>query len=210
MIKTPLLHQRPWLWLGLAIALVVGVWAQLKSPPPAVSGAGVSSGKPLIGGPFALVDQTGTPRTDQALRGRYGLVYFGYSFCPDICPTDLAALSAGLQAFEAANAQRGAQVQPVFITIDPERDTVAAMKDFAPNFHPRLWALTGSVTAVQAAMQSYRVYAQKNIDPRDPKNYLIDHSAMFYLIGPDGGYVAHLAGSSKPEAIATWLRQHVS
>ncbi len=202
--------RRPWLWLGLAVALLSGIAAQLFAPTPLPSGSTAqSTGTAQIGGPFSLTDQQGMRRTEKDLAGRTALVYFGYSFCPDVCPTDLAALSAGLAQFEAADAVRGARVQPVFITVDPERDTVAAMKDYAAAFHPRLWALTGSIQEIAAAKKAYRVFSQKNIDSKDPKNYLVDHSAMFYLVGPDGKYMAHLKGSAKPEAIAAWLRKFV-
>jgi protein SCO1 len=206
-------YRRPWLWLGLGLALLAGVWSQLQAPTLAPtdvrSGKGASSGTALIGGPFALVDQAGTARSDKDLLGRYAVVYFGYSFCPDICPTDLAALSAGLAQFEASDAARGARIQPVFITVDPERDTVAAMKDFAPSFHPRLWALTGTAAQIDAAKKSYRVFSQKNIEPNDPKNYLVDHSVMFFLMGPDGKYAAHLSGSANPAQISAWLKQNI-
>jgi protein SCO1 len=199
---------RPWLFFGLVLALLVSLgWAYFNPAP--VPSAKVS-GEALIGGPFSLTDQNGMRRSDKDFAGRFGLIYFGYSFCPDVCPTDLAALSAGLKQFEAANAAKGAQVQPIFITIDPQRDTVAALKIFAPNFHPRLWALTGSVAEIDAAKKAFRVYAQKNIDASDPKNYLVDHTAMFYLMGPDGKYVAHLNSPTTPDAIAAWLRQHMS
>jgi protein SCO1 len=198
------LHRRPWLILGLGLALLLGLWAQLKAPTPVVRGSAA------IGAPFTLVDQRGAPRSDKDLLGHYSLIYFGYSFCPDVCPTDLAALSAGLAAFEAQDAARGKQVQPIFITIDPARDTVPALKDYAANFHPRLMALTGSAAQSAAALKAYHVYAQKNINADDPKNYLMDHTALFYLIGPDGHYVAHLPGASAPTAITAWLRQFVS
>jgi protein SCO1 len=198
---------RPWLLLGVAVALLVSLgWNYVTSTPQAPASA---AGEALIGGPFSLTDQNGDRRSDKDFAGRYALVYFGYSFCPDVCPTDLAAMSAGLAQFETADATKGARVQPIFITIDPQRDTVAALKEFAPSFHPRLWALTGSNTEIEAAKKSYKVFAQKNTESTDPENYLMDHTAMFYLIGPNGKYVAHLKGGQKPEAIAAWLKQHI-
>jgi protein SCO1 len=200
--------SRPWLLLGIGLALLAGLGFQVfmqRPAPPAVA-----SGEAQIGGPFELVDQHGQRRTAREFAGRYMLIYFGYSFCPDICPTDLAALGAGLAQIEASDAARGAKVQPIFITIDPQRDTVAALKDYVPSFHPRLLALTGSVTQINAIRKAYHVYAQKNIDAQDPKNYLVDHTALLYLMGPDGKYVAHLGGNPKPAAIAAWLKQKLS
>ncbi len=199
---------RPWLLLGIGLALLAGLGFQLFTPRPA--GPAVATGAAQIGGPFELTDQHGQRRTATEFTGRYMLVYFGYSFCPDVCPTDLAALSAGLAQAEASDAVRGAKVQPIFITIDPERDTVAALKDYAPSFHPRLLALTGSVAQINALRKAYHVYAHKNIDVHDPKNYLVDHTALLYLMGPDGQYVAHLGGNPKPDAIAAWLKQNLS
>jgi protein SCO1 len=203
--KAPKQAQRPWLIMGFGLALAAGIATQFfqPSPPPSISTAGEAQ----IGGPFELTDQNGQRRTAADFLGGYMLVYFGYSFCPDVCPTDLAALSTALAQLNAADADK---VQPIFITIDPQRDTAAALKPFAANFHPRLVALTGSEAQIETVKKAYHVFAQKNIDAADPQNYLVDHTALLYLMGPDGKYVAHLAGGSRPDAIAAWLKQKLS
>jgi protein SCO1 len=203
--KTPQRTQRPWLIMGFGLALAAGIALQLFQPSPTPSTS--TSGEAQIGGAFELTDQNGQPRTAASFLGEYMLVYFGYSFCPDVCPTDLAAMSAAMARLSATNANK---LQPIFITIDPQRDTVAALKQFAANFHPRLVALTGSEAQIEVAKKAYFVFAKKNIDAADPKNYLVDHTALLYLIGPDGKYVAHLAGGSTPEAITAWLQQKIS
>lgn len=178
------------LWLVLGIAVVIaGVlgWMRFSTPPvPAGNLAGAS-----LGGPFALVDQNGRTVRDTAFAGRYRLIYFGYGFCPDICPTDLALLGRGLAAFEAQDAARAASVAPIFITIDPQRDTSAALKPFVAAFHPRLVGLTGTPAQIAAVTKAYGVYA-KRVDTGDAENYLMDHSAMVYLFGPDGRPIAFL------------------
>src|SRR3546814_1174164 len=117
-----------------AVLVALPIFKQATAAPP-LAGA-------TIGGPFSLVDQDGRPVTQDALKGRYALVYFGYTYCPDVCPVDLARLMQGLRAFEAKDAARAARVQPVFITIDPARDTVPVVKQFVNAFHPRLMGLT--------------------------------------------------------------------
>lgn len=161
-----------------------------------------------IGGPFALVDQDGKPFTDQNLKGSYALIYFGYSYCPDVCPTDLARLMQGLKAFEKKDAARAAKVQPVFITVDPARDTPSVVKQFVNAFHPRLVGLTGSQEAVDAALKAYRVYAKK-AGPADASDYLMDHSANGYLFDTKGQPMVLFTQADTPDDIAAQLDRWV-
>jgi cytochrome oxidase Cu insertion factor (SCO1/SenC/PrrC family) len=151
------------------------------------SGAGSEGyGATAIGGRFALLDQYGALRRDSDFRGKLMLVYFGYTYCPDACPTALQKMSEALDQLGAA----ADAVQPIFISVDPERDTVAQMKLYAQNFHPRLLALTGTPQATAAAARAYRVYFAK-VTPKGDDDYLIDHSSLVYLMGRDGRYLAH-------------------
>ena len=184
----------------LALALGGWLWTRPVAVPPAPL-AGSS-----IGGPFALIDQRGRAVTQATLRGRYALIYFGYTFCPDVCPLDMQQLTAGLQAFEKADPGRGARVQPVFVTVDPARDTPAVLAEFAANFHPRLLALTGSTVAVDEAKRSYRIYARA---AGGGENYLVDHLAIFYLVGPDGQAISYLPHAATAAQIAAELDKYV-
>ena len=196
------------LWLVLAIAVAIAGllgWMRFAAPPaPQGNLAGAS-----LGGPFTLTDQNGQTVREADFAGRYRLIYFGYGFCPDVCPTDLALLGRGLKAFEASDAARGARVAPIFITIDPQRDTPAALKPFVAAFHPRLVGLTGTPDQIAAVARAYGVYA-KRMETGDPENYLMDHSAMVYLYGPDGkpiGFLPHQGLTA--EAITQMLATHV-
>ena len=196
------------LWLVLAIAVAIAGllgWMRFAAPPaPQGNLAGAS-----LGGPFTLTDQNGQSVREADFAGRYRLIYFGYGFCPDVCPTDLALLGRGLKAFEASDAARGARVAPIFITIDPQRDTPAALKPFVAAFHPRLVGLTGTPDQIAAVARAYGVYA-KRMETGDPENYLMDHSAMVYLYGPDGKPIAFLAHQGlTAEAITQMLATHV-
>ena len=157
-----------------------------------------SAGEALIGGPFTLTDQHGEQRTEQDFAGRYMLIYFGYTYCPDFCPMSLSNMT---QAMDLLPPEAAEQVVPVFITVDPERDTVAQLAEYAPLFHPRLVALTGSAEATKQAAQAYRVYFAKAGDA-DSDAYLMDHSTFIYLMGPDGKYVRHFAHNATPEEMA--------
>lgn len=161
-----------------------------------------------IGGPFALVDGDGRPVTDRDFAGKWQLIYFGYTFCPDICPTDMQRLAQGYAAFEKLDAGRAATVQPIFVTIDPARDTPAVVKAFTAAFHPRFVGLTGTQAQVDAALKEYRVYAQKGA--RNGDSYLMDHSAIAYLIDPQGRPISFLSqGSSAADVtaeLAKWVR----
>jgi protein SCO1/2 len=178
------------------LALVVAGAASWFVLTPATRS--MAGGEALVGGPFTLVDQHGQERTEQDFAGRYMLIYFGYTYCPDFCPMSLSNMT---QAMDLLPPEAAEQVVPVFITVDPERDTVAQLAEYAPLFHPRLVALTGSAEATKQAAQAYRVYFAKAGDD-DPDAYLMDHSTFIYLMGPDGDYVRHFAHNATPEEMA--------
>lgn len=199
-------NLRLWLVLGLAVALAGAIgWMRFATPaPPAGNLAGAT-----LGGPFTLINQNGQSVREADFAGRYRLIYFGYGFCPDVCPTDLALLGRGLAAFEGAQPDAAAKVAPIFITIDPQRDTPAVLKPFVAAFHPRLVGLTGTPDQIAAVTRAYGVYA-KRMDTGDPENYLMDHSAMVYLFGPDGRPIAFLPHQGlTAQAVTDLLVAHV-
>jgi protein SCO1/2 len=192
-----------WLVLvpAIMLAFVLG-WMRFTTPPP-----GNMTGSSL-GGAFALIDQDGKPVTDADFKDRYRLMYFGYTFCPDVCPTDAAVLSRGLQAYEKVRPGRAAKVQPIFITVDPGRDDPVALKAFVTAFHPRLIGLTGTPVAIAAALKNYGIYARQ-VATSDPENYLVDHFAVFYLFGPDGAPIAFLPHGSTAADVTAMLETYV-
>ena len=133
------------------------------------------------------------------------LVYFGYTYCPDVCPTSLSIMSQALDLLEAETGSLEDRVVPVFVTVDPARDDVPAMATYAEHFHPRLVALTGSDEQIAAAAKAYRVYYRKAEDP-SASEYLMDHSSFIYLMGPDGTYVSHFAHNASPQEVAEGLK----
>jgi protein SCO1/2 len=159
-------------------------------------------GREPIGGPFALIDQTGTPRSEQDFKGKLLLVYFGFTYCPDICPTDLQAISLAIDQLGTA----GDKVQPLFITVDPERDTAAHLAEYVPMFHPRLIGLTGDAAAIRKAADAYKVYYAK-VPNEAGTDYTVDHSAFVYLMDADGKYLGFLPPGTTPERIAEAIRQ---
>lgn len=139
-----------------------------------------------FGGPFTLTDHTGRRRSDTDFHGTWLLVQFGYTSCPDICPLSLDTMTAALEALGPA----ASRVQPVFVTVDPTRDTPAVLASFLTSFDPRLIGLTGSEAEIAAVAKAYRVHRRKIItDPADPAAYLVDHGSFTYLMGPDGGFL---------------------
>jgi len=150
----------------------------------------------MIGGPFRLVDQNGNIVTNTDLKGKWLLVYFGYTHCPDACPTTLNNIALALRDLGAAKQQ----VRPVFITIDPERDTSQALKDYAAAFDAPLLALTGSAEAIARAAAEYRVYYAKRPEPGG--DYLMDHTAVIYVMNPEGRFTASFTSEDPPEQIA--------
>ena len=164
-----------------------------------------------IGGPFTLTDQDGKPVKDTDFAGKFRIIYFGYSYCPDVCPVDLQKVAAGFARFEKDQPERAKAIQPIFITIDPERDTPAVLKQYVGAFHPRLIGLTGTPAQIKAVADAYLVMykAQKPAGP-DPKAYLVDHSRQAYLMGKQGEPIALLPYDESPDAIAAesdkWAR----
>jgi protein SCO1 len=161
------------------------------------------SGPSAIGGPFNLIDQSGKPITDRDMRGRPFLVFFGYTHCPDICPTTLFEMSEVLHAL-GKDADR---INALFITVDPERDTPAVMKDYLSSFDPHLRGATGDRKAIDAAEKAYRVYAQKV--PTNNGDYSMDHTALVYLMDKQGRFVAPFKLNRKPEEAAADLRRYL-
>ncbi len=176
------------LWIVAILGALLGGLAALlilpaaQAPPPPVA-----TGKALIGGPFTLVDHTGKTVTEKDFLGQYTLVYFGFTNCPDICPAALQTITAALDAL----GPKAARITPLFITVDPERDTPARLAEYVASFHPRLVGLTGAVAQVKAAAKAYRVYFEKAATGQEPSDYSVDHSSMTYLMDPRGVYVAH-------------------
>lgn len=170
--------------LMLACAVLVAACSTAPPAEPPLKGA-------RIGGPFALTDQRGRAVTEEDFAGQYRLMYFGYSFCPDVCPVDLQKLMQGLARFEKADAKRAARIAPVFITIDPARDTPEALAPFVARYHPRLLGLTGSDAAVAAAAKAFVVTYQKQ-EGSAPDRYLMAHTQLAFLMGPKGEPLALL------------------
>lgn len=155
---------------------------------------------PSIGGPFALTDGNGRQVTDQTYRGKWLLVYFGYTYCPDACPTGLNNIAGALKLM-GSDADK---IQPLFITVDPERDTAAAMKAYAAAFDSRIVGLTGTAEQIAAVARAYRVYYKRVGEGED---YLMDHSVVMYVMDPDGRYIAVLRHTSAPAEIADALKK---
>ncbi len=156
----------------------------------------VASGAAAIGGPFALVDHTGAAVTDAEVIDRPAILYFGYTYCPDICPVDTARIAEAIELLE----ERGVMIRPVFVTIDPARDTPEVLADYVDAMHPRMIGLTGDAEAVAAAAKAYRVYARKSGD--DAEDYLMDHSTFAYLMAPGIGLLDIFRRDQPAEAIA--------
>lgn len=198
--------QRLMLFLsGGVVVLAVAVSVYLAIAPdkpkltaPALLRADVS----VIGGPFTLTDHTGAQVASAELIDRPTLMYFGYTYCPDVCPIDTANM---IEAVEMLKAE-GMAVQPVFITVDPERDTPASLKEWVDVMHPDLVGLTGSLDDIAAVAESFRVYYDKVSMPDSEAGYLMSHSAYMYLMMPDG-LAAIIRNSMPPEEIARGVRQ---
>jgi len=194
----------------LVVAMVVGLLAGsvialiVVSGTPGREASGpqpLTTGKALIGGPFSLVDHKGRSVTNKDFAGRKMLVFFGFTSCPDVCPSGLQVISAALDKL----GPKAETITPVLITVDPGRDTPAVLAEYVKSFHPRLVGLTGSEEQVQAAAKAYRVYAKKVPDDKSPGGYTIEHSAYLYLMDESGSFLTHFPSTVGVDRLAQEL-----
>jgi len=196
------INRRIVLIAGGAVCIAVGV-AYVALDRPAPTRQAVQS---TIGGPFSLVDHNGNSVTDQSFLGRHMLVYFGYTYCPDVCPTALTDMGNALDML----GDEAKHLTPVFITIDPERDTPEYLREYVQHFHPRLVALTGTVDQVKAVTKVYGVYSAKvyeDPEKKDPDDYLMDHTSVIFLMGPQGNFKQHFGHRIDSETMARRIRE---
>src|ERR1700719_1429767 len=189
----------PRIWLALACILFSTPLAANDAAEPSATELieGLLSGRVPVGGPFELTDQTGHRRTDADFRGKLVVLYFGYTYCPDVCPTELQSISLALDKLGAA----AEAAQPLFITVDPERDTPARLADFVSSFHPRLIGLSGLLSGIRKTAVAYKTLLAKSSIVA-PDNYSVDHTGCIYLVGRDGQYLGFLPPGLAPDAIA--------
>jgi protein SCO1/2 len=191
--------------LAAVLLLAASVaFAGEKEPSPAELMDDLMWGRGPVGGAFTLVDHTGARRTEQDFRGRLLLLYFGYTYCPDVCPTDLQAMADAIELLGDA----GERVQPVFITIDPARDTPAHLAEYVRLFHPRLIGLTGTEEQVKRTARAYKAWYRR-VDMPSGADYLFEHSGFVYLYGPDGAYFGFFPPGTSAERLATIVRERL-
>jgi protein SCO1/2 len=182
----------------------LGLSLSALSPSAVLAQADPLAGR--FGGAFTLTAPDGRRVSDRDLLGRYVLITFGYTRCPDVCPTDLAVMSQALDALGPA-AER---IQPVFVTVDPARDTPALMGEYVASFHPRLLGLSGSEADVAAAAKAYKVHRRKVLTtPGQTDDYLVDHSSLTYLMGPEGGFLTLFPTNTPANRMAAALKTYV-
>ncbi|PZU84620.1 MAG: copper-binding protein [Chelatococcus sp.] len=186
--------------MSVLVAAILGAVVAVMSTNP-FAGSREGAGALRLGGPFSLVDQNGVETTDRTFLGAPFAIFFGFTHCPDICPTKLFEMSEVLRAA----GPRGEKLRALFVTVDPERDTPEVMKNYLGSFDGRIVGLSGSRQAIEAAMRAYRVYARKV--PLEGGDYTMDHTALVFLVGKDGSVVGVLNVEEAPEkAAAEWLK----
>lgn len=193
--------------IGLIVAAAVLVAAALFAGRQFVGWFAKPDAQPVtvaIGGPFSLVDQDGRAVTEQTYRGKFMLIYFGFTYCPDVCPTSLTNLAQALDLL----GKDGDKVVPVFMTVDPERDTPEYLKEYVVHFHPRMVGLTGTLDQVAKTAKAYRVYfAKTRAKDAAPDEYTMDHTSITYLMGPDGKFLTHFSHGTEPAVMTERIRK---
>lgn len=192
---------------GGALLLLVGIGgAALWLKPSEQSLGPTLPAGVAIGGPFSLTDETGSAVTEATFRGRHMLIFFGFTYCPDVCPTELAKVAATLDLL-GDDARR---IAPLFISVDPERDEPGQLAQYTDLFHPGIIGLTGTEAQIAAAARAFRVYYNKVRTGPEPQAYTMDHSAFIYLMGPDGAFRQFFSPQATPEQMATTIRRFLA
>lgn len=190
---------------GVLIAIAAGLWiSELVIGASEEAQETASSGKARVGGPFTLINQDGETVSEETFRGKYMLIYFGFTFCPDVCPTELGVMSAALDRLGG----RAEKVQPIFITIDPERDTPEVMARYVKLFNPRLVGLTGTPEQIADVAKAYHVFYRKAQD-ESSSEYTMDHSSIVFLMGPDGEYLKLFPPQTPPDKMAETIESYI-
>lgn len=183
------------IWLAVLLVGFAGLslWQRTHPPTPRTT----TTGAALIGGPFQLIDEEGRVVSDETFKGKWMMVYFGYTFCPDACPTALSDMAAALDKL----GDDASHVAALLITVDPERDTQTVLHDYVKSFDPRIHGLTGSLDAVDGAAKAYRAYYQRHEAGPDGR-YAVDHSSIIYVMGPDGKFVTNFSHETGGDRMA--------
>lgn len=199
--NSSLLPSRPKLILaaGLILLSVLIAALALTTLKPAQMGSGTA----LIGGPFTMMNDKGETVTEKTYAGKYMLLFFGFTNCGDVCPAELQVMSAAFTEMGAFSES----ITPIFVTVDPERDTTKVMAEYVKNFHPRLVGLTGTPEQIAAFAKIYHIYYQKVPDPKNPADYEMDHSSILYLMGPDGKFIKHFPYTTDAKGLAEALKK---
>lgn len=195
---------RGWVWMWVLVLLTPMAFAQVPQPQQRSAADlmdAVMWGREPVGGAFRLTDHRGRTRRDTDFRGKFMLVYFGYTTCPDICPTDLQQMGQAMEMLGAA----ASEVVPIFITLDPQRDTRKLLAQYVPSFHPQIVGLTGSEAGIRRVAQAYRVYYEK-VPVDGWLRYTIDHSSFIYLMGRDGRYLGFMPPGTSAERMVEVVR----
>ena len=199
-------RRRGFVLAGLLVAVLlvsgIGMVFWVQNP---LADAGAPTGGVAIGGGFELVDGGGRAVTDRDYRGKYLLVYFGYTFCPDVCPTTLSDVAAALDKLGT----RAERLQPLFITVDPRRDTPDVIRQYVAAFTPRLVGLTGTADQIKAVTREYRVYYAEHRTGPGPNDYVMDHSSILYLMDPNGRFVSVIRADAGADAIEADLARRL-
>ena len=211
--RTRLLSVALGVVIGLVLASTLAAWqiTQDQSRREVLAAQAKAEAQPdaakpaaAIGGHFELIDQDGKAVTDAAYAGKYSLVYFGFTYCPDMCPTGLQSISRAMDLL----GDKAASVQPLFITVDPERDTPKVVKEYVSNFHPSIIGLTGSPQQVAAAAKAYKVYYKK-AEQVDENNYMMDHSTLIFLMDPDGKFIEAFQEDVDPKLLVQGIEKAI-
>lgn len=202
-IKKRILRTAILALIGLGLGGMIALYEIKNEAAAVVKPGGVAGAK--IGGAFTLTDHNGNAVTEKLFEGKYKLIYFGFTFCPAICPTELQKITKTLKTL----GPEGENILPVFITVDPERDTVEVMKNYVSLFHPRLIGLTGTPEQIEQAKKAYKIYAAKAQDP-DNNDYTMDHSSFIYFIEPEGDLLGIYRTEDTADMMAADIQKYLS